>query len=83
LLVNDNHKELAFGECKYHNQIGTRVNISIILENYASFLDLREGKLAKEFLRKNYGIKRLIITNTKFTSKAIDYAVCYGVSLLG
>jgi hypothetical protein len=74
---------LAFGECKYHNQVGTRVNISIILENYASFLDLKEGKLANDFLKKGYISKRLIVTNTKFTSKAIDYAVCYGVSLLG
>ncbi len=83
LLLNEKHKELAFGECKYHNQVGTRVNISIILENYASFLDLKEGKLAKDFLKKGYKSKRLIVTNTKFTSKAIDYAVCYGVSLLG
>jgi len=83
LLLNDKYKELTFGECKYHNQVGTRVNVSIILENYASFIDLKEGKIAKDFLKKGYISKRLIVTNTKFTSKAIDYAVCYKVSLLG
>jgi len=83
LLLSERYKELIFGECKYHNQTGTRVNISVILENYASFLDLKEGKLAKDFLSKGYTSKRLIVTNTKFTSKAIDYANCYGVSLLG
>ena len=83
LLLNDKYKELIFGECKYHNQIGTRVNISVILENYASFIDLKDGKLAKDFLSKGYISKRLIVTNTKFTSKAIDFANYYGVSLLG
>lgn len=83
LLLSEKYKELIFGECKYHNQVGTRVNISVILENYASFLDLKNGKLANDFLDKGYVSKRLIITNTKFTSKAIDYANCYGVSLLG
>lgn len=83
LLLNEKYKELIFGECKYHNQVGTRVNISVILENYASFIDLKEGKLANSFLNKGYISKRLIVTNTKFTSKAIDYAKCYNISLLG
>lgn len=83
LLLSEKYKELIFGECKYHNQIGTRVNISVILENYSSFLDLKDGKLATDFLKQGYKSKRLIVTNTKFTSKAITFANCYGVSLLG
>lgn len=83
LLWKDDIKEFSFGECKYHNQPGSRVSISVILENFASFIDLKDGRLAKGFLEKNYNVKRTIITNTKFTSKAIDYANCYGISLLG
>ncbi len=83
LLLSEKYKELIFGECKYHNQTGTRVNISVILENYSSFLDLKDGKLAIDFLEKGYTSKRLIVTNTKFSSKAIAFANCYGVSLLG
>lgn len=83
LLLSEKYQELIFGECKYHNQIGTRVNISVVLENYSSFLDLKEGKLAVDFLKQGYKPKRLIVTNTKFTSKAITFANCYGVSLLG
>lgn len=83
LLWKEAIKEFSFGECKYHNQPGSRVSVSVILENYASFIDLKEGRLAQSFLAKKYNVKRTIITNTKFTSKAVVFANCYGVSLLG
>ncbi|MDD3808560.1 MAG: hypothetical protein PHG49_03570 [Candidatus Pacebacteria bacterium] len=44
---------------------------------------MKEGKLAKSYSHKGYDVKRAIITNTKFTSKAVDYANHYGVELLG
>jgi hypothetical protein len=44
---------------------------------------LKEGKLAKSYSDKGYDVKRTIITNTKFTSKSIDYADHYGLDLLG
>ncbi len=83
LLWKDEIKEFSFGECKYHNNPGAKVSISTILENFASFIDLKDGKLGQSFVDKKYNLKRAIITNTKFTSKAITYANCYGVTLLG
>lgn len=83
LLCDNKDKKFSFGECKYHNQAGVKVNISVILENYASFIDLKEGKLSKSYSNKGYEIKRTIITNTKFTSKAVNYASYYGIDLLG
>jgi hypothetical protein len=83
LLWDNTDKKFSFGECKYHNQAGVKVSISVILENYASFIDLKEGKLAKSYSDKGYDVKRTIITNTKFTSKSIDYADHYGLDLLG
>ncbi len=83
LLCDNKDKKFSFGECKYHNQAGVKVSISVILENYASFIDLKEGRLAKSYAERGYEVKRTIITNTKFTSKAVNYSNHYGIDLLG
>lgn len=83
LMHKESVKDFVFGECKYHNEPGTRVNISVILENYASFIDLNQGKIANDFRNKGCKTRKIVITNTKFTSKAIDYANCYGLDLIG
>jgi len=65
---------LYIGECKYRNLYGGRVHSKDALANYARFLDIKGG-------RKN--VKSVLVTNTKFTSKAIKYSKCVGVDLLG
>lgn len=66
-------------ECKYHHPPGGRVDLQIALANYARFLDIQKGKS----LNTNLQYKSLLITNTKFTEKAIEYSRCVGVELLG
>jgi len=83
VLKKEAIKDFVFGECKYHNEVGTRVNINVILENYASFIDLNKGKFAESYKSKGYHVRKMVITNTKFTSKAVDFANCYGLDLLG
>ena len=67
------------GECKYRNLSGGRVHSQIALSNYARFLDIKKGKI---FNGKNK-TKSILVTNTKFTTKAIKYSKCIGVDLLG
>lgn len=62
------------GECKYRNLSGGRVHSKVALANYARFLDIKGN-------RKN--VKSILVTNTKFTSKAIKYSKCVDVDLLG
>lgn len=68
-------------ECKYRSSVIGRVHSDIALANYARFLDIKKG----EFLNgiRNLKLKSLIVTNAKFTDKAIDYSRCVGVELLG
>jgi len=61
------------GECKYRNLKGGKVHTKDALANYARFLDIK----------KNSKEKSLLVTNNKFTSKAIKYSKCVGVELLG
>lgn len=77
-------KDLVYvGECKYRNLSGGRVHSDIALSNYARFLDTRKGKFFNKKQFQNVNIKSLLVTNTKFTSKAIRYSECVGVELLG
>ena len=69
---------LYIGECKYRNLAGEKVDSKVALYNYARFLDLKKAKCFK-----NLKIKSLLVTNTKFTTKAIKYSNCTGVELLG
>ena len=70
---------LYIGECKYRNLPGGKVHSDIALANYARFLDLKKGN----FFSKELKTKSLLVTNRKFTSKAIKYSNCVGVELLG
>ena len=66
------------GECKYHSYPGKRVDLKVALYNNARFLDI-----AKKSVAKKTKMKSILITNTKFTQRAIQYSECSGVGLLG
>lgn len=70
---------LYVGECKYRNLPGARVGSGTALSNYARFLDIEKGKS----LNSKKKVKSILVTNAKFTSKAIKYSKCVGVELLG
>lgn len=79
-LVAEKEGGLYLGECKYHRRRGERVDLAVSLANYARFLDVKEA-LGKKY--KKELVRSLLVTNTKFTSKAIRYSRCVGVELLG
>ena len=67
-------------EAKFHSRPGVKSDLQVALYTYARMIDLREQKICKA---DNCGIKDvLLVTNTKFTSTAIKYAECTGLSLL-
>ncbi len=68
-------------EAKFHAHPGIKSDLQVALYCYARILDLREQKICGE---DTCGVKDLwIITNTKFTTAAIEYASCVGLNLLG
>jgi len=72
---------LYIGECKFHHLHGGKVDSSVALSNYARFLDIKKGNFIDGIKHSN--IKSMLVTNTKFTSKAVRYSRCVGVELLG
>lgn len=75
-VVAWNDKQLVMVEAKFHNEGGTKSDLKVILYVKARFDDLRKMKF-------DYGGERdldegWLVTNTKFTSTAIEYGSCQG-----
>ena len=71
-------------ECKFHNQPGLRSDIKVALYTKARFDDLLNYWLMQEaktgLHAKHHG---WLITNTKCTIDAIQYAQCAGIKVMG
>ncbi len=74
-------KLIYVGECKYRNSAGERIDTKELLANHARFSDILAGPYFKREKKKE--IKTIMVTNTKFTSRAKRYARCKGIELLG
>jgi len=78
-FISQKNNLLYIGECKYHNLSGNKVHTDTALANHARFLDIEKGYSFK----KGIELKSLLVTNAKFTTRAIKYSECVGVKLLG
>lgn len=78
------HKKDAtvYTEAKFHNTIGFHTDLKTVLYIQARINDIREAQKDSPdpVLR---AVRGLVVTNTKFTDKAIQYAQCQGLELLG
>jgi hypothetical protein len=80
-VVAWNGERLIMAEAKYHHELAYKSDVKVALYVKARFDDLT----AADF---SYGTRKKVdecwlITNTKFTEKAVQYAECAGVKLLG
>ncbi len=69
-------------ELKFHNDIGMRTDVKVTLYVRARFDDLHARHAADPSVTPYFDEARLV-TNTKFTSQAIEYAACAGLTLIG
>ncbi len=68
------------GEAKFHARPGTKTDLQVAMYAYARLLDLKDAKICTGDI---CGIKEFwLITNTKFTHTAEEYASCAGITLL-
>jgi hypothetical protein len=81
-VVAYNEKKLIMVEAKFHNELGTKSDLKVVLYIKARFDDLRDNVFS-------YGGKdrpvtdSWLITNTKFSSTAIHYGACKDMTLIG
>lgn len=68
-------------EAKFHSRPGVKSDLQVAMYSYARYLDLKEKSVCKGDV---CGVVSLyLITNTKFSKAAIDYASCAGIELIG
>lgn len=76
-IIAKNQKNNYLIECKYHHAPGFYCGLKEVLYTWARFLDVNKIKGRKKFDLP------WMITNTKFSQSAIQYANCQGIRLLG
>ena len=74
--------DLAMVEAKYHNEFGLKSDLKVSLYVKARYDDIQFNEYEYGGVRRKLS-ERWLITNTKFTDKAIQYGECNGMKLLG
>jgi len=81
-VVAWDEKQLIMVEAKFHNEAGTKSDLKVILYVKARFDDLR--KMTFRYGKERELDEAWLVTNTKFTSTAIEYGSCQGgVKMIG
>ena len=81
-VVAQNEKELLMVEIKFHNNVGIKSDLKTALYVKARFDDLEKGGFFEK-IAKGKEQKRMLLTNTKFSSRAIQYGTCAGLTMIG
>jgi hypothetical protein len=75
-VVAWNDEKLIMVEAKFHNELGVKSDLKIALYVKARFDDLR--KMTFRYGKERQLDEGWLVTNTKFTSTAIEYGSCQG-----
>ncbi len=81
-VVAEKSEERIMVEAKYHNSAETRSDVKVALYVHARFDDIKR-RLERSAAGMGVFTKAWLITNTSFTSQAIQYANCAGLALTG
>ncbi len=84
VLAEKNRKHI-FVEAKFHNQPGVKTDLKVALYVQERFEDITEAheKRAEKAKRQPRIHEGWLVTNTKLTSKAIEYSKCRGMTVIG
>jgi hypothetical protein len=83
-VIAEKEHEHYIVECKFHNEHGLRSDVKVALYVYARYLDVLNSWIAKEpDSEKDKLHQAWVITNTKFSSDAIQYGQCVGMKMVG
>ncbi len=81
-VVAWNEKKLIMVEAKFHNILGTKSDLKVALYVKARFDDLKENVYMYGGKKRNLD-EGWLVTNTKFSSTAIQYGVCKNLTMIG
>lgn len=76
-VIADNGKDLVTAELKFHNQPFMTTDLKTALYVHARFEDIKKAGYYKD-----RNALPFLITNTKFSSSAIQFATCAGLNIM-
>lgn len=82
-VVAWNDSKLVMVEAKFHNQRGMKCDLKVALYVKARFDDLMEAETFHYGGKNRKLTDNWLVTNTSFTSTAIEYALCKGLTMIG
>jgi len=68
-------------ECKYHNSPGVKSDVKTALYINSRFMDIEKAHIKNGMFSSNR-IDAMLVTNTKCTSDAMQYARCVGLKIM-
>jgi hypothetical protein len=80
-VLAENAKEVLMMECKYHNYHDTQSDVKTALYVHARMEDLK-SHWEKKHRDSGKKFKGYLVTNTKLSSTAIQYAECVGLNVI-
>jgi hypothetical protein len=80
-VIARNHTEQFMVECKYYNNQGKYCNVQVPLYIDSRFRDI-EKRWRHDPKNANLSFRGWIVTNTRFTTDAMDYGKCAGLHLV-
>ena len=81
-VVAYNEKKLIMVEAKYHNELGTKSDLKVVLYVKARFDDIKQNVFSYGHDNRRV-TDSWLITNTKFSSTAVHYGLCNNMTLIG
>jgi hypothetical protein len=81
-VIATNQERFIVSEVKFHNQSRIKSDLKVALYVQARFEDLAKTNFGGKHQTAT-AAEGWLITNTKFTSNALDYARCAGLHMLG
>jgi hypothetical protein len=82
-VIAQNDKDFLMAEVKFHNRKGMKSDLKVVLYVKERFDDIAKSEFWQN-INKDLEKGFWLITNTKFTTKAIQYAECSpGLRLMG
>lgn len=81
-VVLMHHETLSMVECKFHNSQQLKTDVKVALYCKARFEDMEKAWQSAAGKKRQFH-EIWIVTNTKFTTEAIRYALCTHIELLG
>ena len=80
-VVARNHNEQFMVECKYYNNQGKYCNVQVPLYIDSRFRDI-EKRWRHDPNNKDLSFRGWVVTNTRFTTDAMEYGKCVGLHLV-